>query len=65
MENKKNWISNNALFALIGDLEGQNSPGNGSQKAAQAVMKQTFGRKSRYVGKPNPNKLKIVISNTT
>ena len=58
MENRNTWVSTNALFALIGDLKGQNLPGNGSQKAAQAAMKQTFGRKSRYVGKANRNKLK-------
>ena len=59
MENRNTWVSTNALFALIGDLKGQNLPGNGSQKAAQLLyMKQTFGRKFRYVGKANPNKLK-------
>ena len=41
MENRNTWVSTNALFALIGDLKGQNLPGNGSQKAAQAAIYET------------------------
>ena len=41
VKNRNTWVSTNALFALIGDLKGQNLPGNGSQKAAQAAIYET------------------------
>ena len=41
VENRNTWVSTHVLFALIGDLKGQNLPGNGSQKAGQAAIYET------------------------
>ena len=59
MENRNTWVSTNALFALIEDLKVRICQEMVHRRQGRLLyMKQTFGRKFRYVGKANPNKLK-------